>query len=193
MLPMHQQRNVTPVPPPLRPRRRLTNTAACPLPPSHPNSAAVQALRCCHPDNATERPPLLRPLSLPAATACHCRLASTTPTMSHCTTIRKSPTLDESPTCARCHPMGVATPLPTPMLPTLTSTPTPTQKQTIGGNARWTAVAIAMDGGGKIAMDSGSSNGQWRHNGWRDSGVTGMGNWMVVVQWTEKWAADDCH
>ncbi len=193
MPPMHQQRNVTSAALPLRPHRRLTNTAACPLPPSRPNNAAVQALQRCRPDNATERPPLPWPLSLPVATACYSCFPSATSTMPRCATVGNPPTLDESPTHACCHSMGFVTLLPMPMPPMLMPSPTPTQKQTIGGNTRWMAAAIAMDGGGKIAMDSSSSNGEWRHNGWRDSGVIGMGNGMAMVQWTAKWAADSFH
>ncbi len=37
----------------------------------------------------------------------------------------------------------------------------------MGSNARWTAVAIRMDGGGKIKMDGGSGNGQqWCNEQW---------------------------
>ncbi len=43
---------------------------------------------------------------------------------------------------------------------------------------------IMMDGGGKIAMVGGSSDGQQRRNGRRDGEVIVMGNRMVVAQWT---------
>ncbi len=35
----------------------------------------------------------------------------------------------------------------------------------MGGNARWTAAAITMDGGGAIAMDGGSTIEQWQMGG----------------------------
>jgi hypothetical protein len=38
----------------------------------------------------------------------------------------------------------------------------------MGGNARWTAAAIRMDGGGKITMDSSSGDGQGQRNGRRN-------------------------
>ncbi len=38
----------------------------------------------------------------------------------------------------------------------------------MGGNARWMAAAIRMDGGGKIKMDSGSGDGKWQCNGRRN-------------------------
>jgi hypothetical protein len=36
----------------------------------------------------------------------------------------------------------------------------PMQKRTIGGDTRWSAAAITMDGGGMTTMDSSSSNEQ---------------------------------
>ncbi len=52
-------------------------------------------------------------------------------------------------------------------------------------------MAITMDGSGVIAVDGGSSDGQQRHNGWRDiKGIT-MGNEMAVIQWMAQWAADN--
>jgi hypothetical protein len=53
------------------------------------------------------------------------------------------------------------------------------------------AAAITMDSSAKIVMDGGSSNGQQRHNGWRDSGAIAMGDGMAVAQLTAKWAVDD--
>jgi hypothetical protein len=57
----------------------------------------------------------------------------------------------------------------------------------------WTAVAITMNEGGKIVMDSGSSDGQWRRNGQRGSKAIAMGNGMVASRWMAQWAADNCH
>jgi hypothetical protein len=60
----------------------------------------------------------------------------------------------------------------------------------MGGSARWTAVAIRMDGGGKIKMNSSSGNGQRRRNGRRNGKTNAMGKaatmggnarWMAVV------------
>ncbi len=63
----------------------------------------------------------------------------------------------------------------------------------IGGNARWMAVAIMVDGSGKMAMDSGSGDEQWGHNGRQDGKEITMGNGTAVAQWMAQWAADDCH
>ncbi len=46
----------------------------------------------------------------------------------------------------------------------------------IGGNARWMAAAITMDGGGMIAMDGGSGDGQRRRNGRWDVKAIRMSN-----------------
>jgi hypothetical protein len=60
----------------------------------------------------------------------------------------------------------------------------------MGGNARWTAVAIRMDGTGKIKMDGGSGDGQQRCNGRRNGETNAMGKaaamggnvrWMAAV------------
>jgi hypothetical protein len=60
----------------------------------------------------------------------------------------------------------------------------------MGGNARWTAAAIRMDSGGKIKMNGGSGDGQWRRNGQRNGETNTMGKaammggkarWMTVV------------
>jgi hypothetical protein len=60
----------------------------------------------------------------------------------------------------------------------------------MGGEARWTAVAIGMDGGGKIKMDGGSGDGQRRRNGRRNGETIAMGKvaamggdarWMAAV------------
>jgi hypothetical protein len=48
-----------------------------------------------------------------------------------------------------------------------------------------------MHGGSKIAMNSGSGDGQQRHNGRQDSDAIAIGNGMAVVQWTAQWAADN--
>ncbi len=54
---------------------------------------------------------------------------------------------------------------------------------TIGGDARWNAAAITMDGGGMSAMDGSSSDGQQQqHYGWQDSRAIAMGNEMAAVQ-----------
>ncbi len=50
-----------------------------------------------------------------------------------------------------------------------------------------------MDGGGEIAMDGGSGDGQqWWHNGQRDGEAIAMGNGMAVAQWMAQWVTDDC-
>ncbi len=134
MPPMHQQQPTTQCHTcchwhpslPLRPRRQLTNTAACLLPPSRPNNTAVQALRRCCPDNAAACPPLPQPLSLPNATACHQRPASTIPTTPRRATVGNPPTPGESPACACCHPVYGT--MPSPMQMSLTPMPTPMQK-----------------------------------------------------------------
>jgi hypothetical protein len=61
----------------------------------------------------------------------------------------------------------------------------------MGGDARWMAVAITMDGGGVIAMDTGSGNGQRQQNGQLDGKAIAMGNGMTAARWTAQWAADD--
>ncbi len=54
----------------------------------------------------------------------------------------------------------------------------------MGGDARWTAVGIKMDGGGVSEMDSVSSNGQCWHNGRQDGkAFAAMGNWTEMGQW----------
>jgi hypothetical protein len=57
----------------------------------------------------------------------------------------------------------------------------------MSGDARWLAAAIAMDSGGKIAIDGSRGNGRWRRNGWRDGGVIMMGNGVAVTQWLGVW------
>ncbi len=52
----------------------------------------------------------------------------------------------------------------------------------MGGDVRWTAVAIMMDGSGKIMMDSGSGNGQPWCNGQQDSKAITIGNGTVAAQ-----------
>ncbi len=54
----------------------------------------------------------------------------------------------------------------------------------MGGDARWTAVAIRMDGGSVITMDGSSGNGQQRRNGQWDGKAIAMGDGTVVAQWT---------
>jgi hypothetical protein len=44
------------------------------------------------------------------------------------------------------------------------------------GNTRWTAVAIMMDGGSKVAMNKGRSNGQWQHNEQQEGKAIAVGN-----------------
>jgi hypothetical protein len=60
----------------------------------------------------------------------------------------------------------------------------------MGGNARWMAAAVRMDGGSKIKMDGGSGNGQWRCNWQRNGKTNAMGKaaamggnvrWMAAV------------
>ncbi len=52
----------------------------------------------------------------------------------------------------------------------------------MGGNVRWTAMAITMDSGSEITMDSGSGNGQqWRHNGQWDGKAIAIGNGTAVA------------
>jgi hypothetical protein len=63
----------------------------------------------------------------------------------------------------------------------------------MGGDARWTAAAIMMHGGGEIAKDSGSSDGQWQRNGWWDGKAVTTGIGAALSQWTAQWAAFDCH
>ncbi len=64
----------------------------------------------------------------------------------------------------------------------------------MGGNVRWMAGAIMMDGGSKIAMDSSSGDGQQRRCNWqRDRKAIAMGDGMAVAQWMAQWAADDRH
>jgi hypothetical protein len=57
----------------------------------------------------------------------------------------------------------------------------------MGGNARWTAVVIKMDGSGEIKMDGTSGNGQRRHNGWQNSKTNPMGKAAAMggnARWT---------
>jgi hypothetical protein len=57
----------------------------------------------------------------------------------------------------------------------------------MGGNARWTAAAIRMDGGGKIKMDGSSGNGQHWHNGLRNGKTNPMGKAPAMggdARWT---------
>ncbi len=60
----------------------------------------------------------------------------------------------------------------------------------MGGNARWMAAAIRMDGGGKIKMDGGSGDGQWWRNGQQNGKTNAIGKagamggnvrWMAAV------------
>jgi hypothetical protein len=62
----------------------------------------------------------------------------------------------------------------------------------MGGNARWMAVAITMDGGGAIAIDGGNGDGQRQCNGQWDSKLIAMGNGMVAEQCMAQLAADNC-
>ncbi len=57
----------------------------------------------------------------------------------------------------------------------------------MGGNARWTAAAIRMDGGGKVKMDGSSGNGQRWRNGWRNGKTNAMGKAAAMggnTRWT---------
>jgi hypothetical protein len=58
----------------------------------------------------------------------------------------------------------------------------------MGGNARWMAVAIRMDGGGKIKMDGGSGNGQRRCNGRQNGKTNAMGK-AVAMGGNARWTA----
>ncbi len=58
----------------------------------------------------------------------------------------------------------------------------------MGGNARWMAVAIRMDGGGKIKMDGGSGDGQLWRNGRRNSETNAMGK-SVAMGGDTRWMA----
>ncbi len=53
----------------------------------------------------------------------------------------------------------------------------------MGGEARWMAAAIMMDGGGVIAMDCSSGDGQQWRNGWRDGKAIAMGSGMAAARW----------
>jgi hypothetical protein len=56
------------------------------------------------------------------------------------------------------------------------------------GDAIWTAVAIRMDCGGKIKMDGGSGDGQWRCIGRRNGKTNTMGKAAAMggnARWTE--------
>jgi hypothetical protein len=55
------------------------------------------------------------------------------------------------------------------------------------------ATAIPMEGGGEKAMDIGCRDGQKLWNGWKDNGLTAMGDGTVVLQCTAQCVADDCH
>jgi hypothetical protein len=57
----------------------------------------------------------------------------------------------------------------------------------MGGDARWMAAAIRMDGGGEIKMDGGSGNGQRRCNGRRNGETNPMGKAAAMggdARWT---------
>ena len=57
----------------------------------------------------------------------------------------------------------------------------------MGGNARWTAAVIRMDGGSKIKTDGGSGDGQRRRNGRRTSETNPMGKAAAMggdARWT---------
>ncbi len=41
-----------------------------------------------------------------------------------------------------------------------------------------------MGDGGKIVMDDGSGDGQWRRSGRRDGKAVAMGDKMAAAQWT---------
>ncbi len=58
------------------------------------------------------------------------------------------------------------------------------RSSTMGGDARWTAVAILMDGSSVIAMDGGSGKEQLRRNGRGSGEAITMCNGSAVVQWT---------
>jgi hypothetical protein len=58
----------------------------------------------------------------------------------------------------------------------------------MGGNARWTAVAIRMDGDSKIKMDGGSGDGQRRCNGQRNGETNTMGK-AAAMGGNTRWMA----
>jgi hypothetical protein len=53
----------------------------------------------------------------------------------------------------------------------------------MGGNARWTAAAIRIDGGCVTVMDGGSGDGQLWCNGQQDSKAIAMGGGVEALQW----------
>jgi hypothetical protein len=57
----------------------------------------------------------------------------------------------------------------------------------MGGNARWTAVAIRMDGGGEIKMDRCSGNGQQRHNRRLNDKTNTMGKAVGIDATQDRW------
>ncbi len=52
----------------------------------------------------------------------------------------------------------------------------------IGGDTRRTTAVITMDDGNKIAMDSGSGNGQQWHNGWWNGKAIAMGDGTAMAR-----------
>ncbi len=58
----------------------------------------------------------------------------------------------------------------------------------MGGNARWTAAAIRMDGSGKMKMDGGSGDGQRRCNGRQNGETNAMGK-VVAMGGSARWTA----
>jgi hypothetical protein len=58
----------------------------------------------------------------------------------------------------------------------------------MGGDARWTAATIRMDGGGKIKMDDVSGNGQRWCNGQRNVKTNAMGK-AAAMGGNERWTA----
>jgi hypothetical protein len=56
------------------------------------------------------------------------------------------------------------------------------QSGAVGGDARRMAAAVTMDGSSKITMDSGSSNGQWRRNGWQNNEAILMGDGISMAR-----------
>ncbi len=58
----------------------------------------------------------------------------------------------------------------------------------MGGDARWTAAAIRMDGGGEIKMDGGSGDGQrWRNGQW--NGETNAMGKAAAMGGDARWTA----
>ncbi len=58
----------------------------------------------------------------------------------------------------------------------------------MGGNARWMAVAIRIDGGSKIKKDGGSGDGQRWCNGQQNGKTNAMGK-AAAMEGNARWTA----